>query len=64
MIEEIWKIKGVTSIAAVAGSYDIIAKVRIRSLGKGYERIVRVLEGINGIASFKWHSILKEWEEI
>ena len=64
LIEEIWKIKGVTSIAAVAGSYDIIAKVRIRSLGKGYERIVRVLEGINGIASFKWYSILKEWEEI
>ncbi|MCD6222830.1 MAG: Lrp/AsnC ligand binding domain-containing protein [Thermoplasmata archaeon] len=64
LIQEIWKIKGIVSIAAVAGSYDIIAKVRIRSLGKGYERIVRALEEIKGIASFKWHSILKEWEEI
>ena len=64
LIQEIWKIKGIVSIAAVAGSYDIMAKVRIRSLGKGYERIVRALEEIKGIASFKWHSILKEWEEI
>jgi len=64
MIEEIWKIKGVTSVAAIAGSYDIIAKVRIRSLGKGYERIVRVLEGIKEIENFKWHSILREWEEV
>ena len=64
LIEEIWKIKGITQVAAVAGSYDIIAKVRIRSLGKGYERIVRALENIRGIAAFKWQSILKEWEEI
>ena len=64
IIEKIWKIKGITSVAATAGSYDIIAKARIRSLGKGYERIVRVLEGIKGIDSFKWQSILREWEEI
>ena len=64
LIEEIWKIKGITQISAVAGSYDIIAKARIRSLGKGYERIIRALERIKGIAGFKWQSILKEWEEI
>ena len=64
ILEKIWKIKGITNVAAVAGSYDIIAKARIRTLGKGYERIVRLLEDINEISSFKWQSILKEWEEI
>ncbi len=64
ILEKIWKIKGITNVAAVAGSYDIIAKARIRTLGKGYERIIRLLEDINEISSFKWQSILKEWEEI
>lgn len=64
MIEKIWKIKGITSVTAIAGTYDIIAKARIRTLGKGYERIIRILEGIEGIDSFKWQSILREWEEI
>ena len=64
IIDKIWKIKGITSVAAVAGRYDIIAKARIRTLGKGYERIIRALEKVKGIESFEWQSILKEWEEI
>ena len=64
LINDIWAIKGVTAVAAVAGRYDIISKVRMRTLGKGYERIIRELEEINGIEKFEWHSILKEWEEI
>ena len=64
LIEDIWEIKGVTAVAAVAGRYDIISKVRIRTLGKGIERIIRELEKINGIEKFEWHSILREWEEI
>ncbi len=64
LIDKIWKIKGTTSVAAVAGNYDIIAKVRIRTLGKGYERIIRAIEKIKEIESFEWQSILKEWEEI
>jgi hypothetical protein len=38
--------------------------VRTRSLGKGYERVIRRLEEVEGIEEFKWQSILKEWEEI
>ncbi len=62
--EEILDIKGVIAVDITAGSYDIIAKVRTRTLGKGYERIVRAIENIKGIDNFKWQSILKEWEEI
>ncbi|MBC7129150.1 MAG: Lrp/AsnC ligand binding domain-containing protein [Thermoplasmatales archaeon] len=62
--EKILDIKGITAVDVTAGSYDIIAKVRTRTLGKGYERIVRALENIKGIENFKWQSILKEWEEI
>ncbi|KAA0014986.1 MAG: Lrp/AsnC family transcriptional regulator [Thermoplasmata archaeon] len=64
LMRKIWKIKGITSVATVAGKYDIIAKARIRTLGKGYERIIRELEGIKGIERFEWQSILKEWEEV
>jgi len=64
LMEKIWAIKGVDAVAALAGTYDIIVKIRIRTLGKGYERIIRKLEGIEGIWEFKWQSILKEWEEI
>jgi DNA-binding Lrp family transcriptional regulator len=64
IMEKIWAIKGVSSVAALAGSYDILAKIRTRTLGKGYEGIVRKLEEIEGVSKFKWQSVLKEWEEI
>lgn len=64
LLRNIWKIKGITNVSVVAGSYDIIAKARIRTLGKGYERIIRDLEKVKGIEKFEWQSILKEWEEI
>ena len=63
-MEEIWHIRGVVAVAALAGKHDMIAKVRIRTLGKGYERIIRRLEGIEGIEEFLWQSVLKEWEDI
>ncbi|MCD6512970.1 MAG: hypothetical protein J7K61_05150 [Thermoplasmata archaeon] len=64
VISKIWEIKGITNVAAVTGNCDIVAKVRIRTLGKGYERIIRTLEKVKEIDSFRWDSILKEWEEI
>jgi len=64
LLDTIWKIRGVISVAAVAGRYDIIAKARMRTLGKGYERIIRDLEKVKGIERFEWQSILKEWEEV
>ena len=64
LIEEIWKIKGVDSVSAVSGTYDVIARVTTRTLLKGYERIVKRLESIPGIKEFRWNSILKEWENV
>ncbi len=64
LLREVWRIRGVASVSALAGKYDMVAKIRIRTLGKGYERIVRRLEDIPAIKEFNWQSILKEWEEI
>jgi len=64
LMERIWHIRGVVAVSALAGKHDVLAKVRIRTLGKGYERVIRRLEGIDGIEKFSWQSVLKEWEEI
>lgn len=63
-MEEFWNISGVTRVAAVAGEYDYIIKIRTRTLVKGYEKILRKIESIEGIKEFKWQSVLKEWEDI
>ena len=31
---------------------------------KGYEQIIRKIEGIEAIKEYKWQSVLKEWENI
>lgn len=62
--QAIWEIKGITNVSVVGGTYDIIAKARMRTLGKGYENIIRDLEEIHSIKKFEWQTILKEWEEI
>ena len=63
-MQEIWNIRGVTRVTATSGVYDIIAKIRIRTLVKGYEKIIRKIEDIEAIDEFKWESVLKEWEDI
>ena len=63
-MEKLWKINGVTRVAAVAGPYDFMVKIRTRTLIKGYERIVRKIEEIESIKEYKWESVLKEWEKI
>jgi hypothetical protein len=64
LIQQVWRIRGVTSVSVLAGKYDMMAKIRLRTLGKGYENIIRKLEDIDGIIEFNWQSILKEWEDI
>ena len=64
LVQQVWHIRGVTSVSALAGKYDMMAKIRLRTLGKGYERIIRRLDDIEGISEFNWQSILKEWEDI
>jgi DNA-binding Lrp family transcriptional regulator len=63
-LQKLWNIKGVDRVCAVAGNYDVILKIRTRTLVKGYENILRKLESIKEIQEFKWQSVLKEWENI
>jgi len=63
-MRQLWNVKGVSRVTAVAGHYDFIIKIRTRTLIKGYERILRKIETIPGIKKFKWQSVLKEWEDI
>ena len=63
-IKKLWAIRGVSRVTATAGKYDFIVKIRIRTLVKGYEKIIRKLEEIESIEKYKWESVLKEWENI
>ena len=63
-MKKLWNIRGINRVAAVAGPYDFIIKIRTRTLVKGYERILRKVEEIPGIKEYKWQSVLKEWEDI
>ena len=63
-MQKLWNIRGVTRVTATAGTYDFIVKIRIRALVKGYEKIIRKIESIKAIESYKWESVLKEWEDI
>jgi DNA-binding Lrp family transcriptional regulator len=63
-MHKLWNIHGVNRVTAVAGHYDFIIKIRTRTLLKGYEKILRKIESIEGIKEYKWQSVLKEWENI
>ncbi len=63
-MQKLWNIRGVNRVTATAGKYDFIVKIRIRALVKGYEKIIRKIESIDAVESYKWESVLKEWEDI
>ncbi|MFO7677249.1 MAG: Lrp/AsnC ligand binding domain-containing protein [Thermoplasmatota archaeon] len=63
-MKRLWEINGVNRVCAVTGKYDFIIKIRTRTLIKGYERIIRKVESIEGVEEFKWQSVLKDWEDI
>ncbi|MEF8848407.1 MAG: Lrp/AsnC ligand binding domain-containing protein [Candidatus Thermoplasmatota archaeon] len=64
LMDDIWKLKGVTHVTATAGRYDLVVKIRIRTLVKGYEKIIRKLDDLKAIQSYKWDSVLKEWDNL
>jgi DNA-binding Lrp family transcriptional regulator len=63
-MKKIWGIKGVDSVSLVAGDYDIIARIRTRTLGKGYETIITKINNMKEVSEVHWDSILKEWESV
>ncbi|MEM0493513.1 MAG: Lrp/AsnC ligand binding domain-containing protein [Candidatus Thermoplasmatota archaeon] len=64
IMKRLWDIPGVSHVTATAGTYDFIVKVSTRTLVKGYERILRRIDDIEAIESYKWNSVLKDWERI
>ncbi len=63
-LQQLWNIHGVNRVTVVAGSYDFVVKIHIRTLVKGYERIIRKIENVDAVESYKWFSVLKEWEDV
>jgi DNA-binding Lrp family transcriptional regulator len=63
-MDKLWNINGVKRVTATAGEYDYIIKIHTRTLMKGYERVIRQIEKIDAIKTYKWQSVLREWEDI
>lgn len=63
-MNKIWKMRGVSRVCAVAGTYDIIIKIKTRTLVKGYEKIIKNIGSIDAIQEYNWQSVLREWEDI
>ncbi len=64
VIEKLKKIKGVKNIYAVAGTFDLILRIEIRSIAKVYNSILREVEKIDGIKEVTTMTIIKEWSKI
>lgn len=64
VLQKLWDIPGITHVSATAGKYDFIVKVSTRTLVKGYEKIIRKIDEIEEIKSYKWNSVLKDYENI
>ncbi|MCX6664730.1 MAG: Lrp/AsnC ligand binding domain-containing protein [Euryarchaeota archaeon] len=64
VMNKLWAIPGVSHVTVTAGKYDFIVKVSTRTLVKGYERIIRRIDEIDEVQSYKWNSVLKDWENI
>lgn len=63
-MQKLWDIRGVSHVTITSGKYDFIVKVSTRTLMKGYERIIKKIEGIKEIKKYRWASVLKDWEKI
>ncbi len=59
--EKIKGISGVEKVAAITGKYDLLIVLRLRTIGRGYQPIVKQLEKLPFIADIKSNTLLKEW---
>lgn len=64
VMDKLRHLKGVETISAVSGEYAIIVKIRLRSLAKVYNMMIRYIENIDGIEDVISVLIAKEWERI
>lgn len=64
VLKKLWDIPGISHVSATAGKYDFIVKVSTRTLVKGYEKILKKIDEIEEIKTYKWNSVLRDWENI
>jgi DNA-binding Lrp family transcriptional regulator len=64
IMNQFWAIRGVSHVSAVSGPFDLIVKIKTRTLIKGYERILNKVEQIKDVKGYRWESVLKDWERI
>jgi uncharacterized membrane protein len=55
------KIQGVTRASAIAGKWDALVRVDVRSLGSALEKTIERMEDIPGVEEVETMLILKEW---
>ncbi|MCE7741948.1 MAG: Lrp/AsnC family transcriptional regulator [Candidatus Heimdallarchaeota archaeon] len=61
-IEELTKIKGVTDVSFITGTYDLLINVKIRSIGKLYSMTENSIAKLAWITDVTTHHIMKEYE--
>ncbi|MFX1563375.1 MAG: Lrp/AsnC ligand binding domain-containing protein, partial [Promethearchaeota archaeon] len=56
------RIHGVTRVSAIAGKWDFLIRIDIRSLGSARIKTLRKIEETPGVSDMATLLILKEWE--
>ena len=60
--KELAKIKGVTDVSFITGTYDLLINVKIRNIGKVHSMIQKSIAKIPWIDDVTTHNIMKEYE--
>ena len=61
LLPQLFAVKGVESVSALAGEHDYLLSVKSRSLAKTRKLIVRKLEEIQGVQTINTLVVLKEY---
>jgi DNA-binding Lrp family transcriptional regulator len=62
IMARLYKIRGVKTVAHITGSWDLLVRVDIRSLGSARAKILRKIEETKGVQDMETLLILKEWD--
>ena len=61
-LEKLTKLKGVAEVAFITGEYDLLIRVRIRSIGRTYRLLEKSIAKLPWIADIMTLQIMKEYE--
>lgn len=61
-LEELMKIKGVENVSFITGKHDLLISLKIRSIGKAYGLVEKLIEKIPWISDITTLQIMKEYQ--